>query len=525
MAIYRYDSGSLLDEVRLIKNSAGGVRACLHARTDASADQLASIQQHLTQQGFKAVPIFEEGKHYLEVRGLKNPEEFTRDLGAAGFVNGTAAIEHTPDEKMTRAEKLKAMTLKATGIVYNVGDAAYMTYALMDHHHEKQKFAHLTGKEHADAMRGSHLNIAGGVGYALGSALLTAYGSKDQSQNEIKDATSQLKRYLKNEGILVPDSSAVDLVTRKEKQTVGQKVNGFLRRYPSEALNTVYTAVGLFLMGSSINKVRTAKATGQKYFGELLDVGLGITTATSALIGLLVKEKKPNPDEPKKHGLAKAWQWIEEKPLRATGMGYFISTLWHAGATGVLYKQGDAQVKKTVVFRGIFVLANIVSEFLLFISSKGHGQGVKTDNSVEKTVLASAAEIVAQQPHEKQDALIQQLAGHMASPEILGGKAEDIAKDLHAQVAHIQANPWVAHKLAAAAPVMMAEEAPQTIHEETPSTKVSHVDHASHQKHQLSHVHHDAEHKAESSHTAQGDSWKDHAQHTKQHAHTAAASV
>ena len=82
---------------------------------------------------------------------------------------------------------------------------------------------------------------------------------------------------------------------------------------------------------------------------------------------------------------------------------------------------------------------------MIFLSSKGHGEGVKSDASVEDSVLACTAELISKQPEKNQTQLVHQLAGYMAAPDILGGKAEDLATKLQIQLAMIQKHPWIKH--------------------------------------------------------------------------------
>jgi hypothetical protein len=531
VAIYRYDSGSLLDEVRLIKNSAGGVRALLHARTDASPEQLSSIQQHLIQQGLKAVPIFEEGKHYLEVRGLKNPEDFNALLASNGWVQGASQTTQLKEDVPTKGERLRSSTLKLAGFAYNAGDASYLYYKgmpLIEKWHTFPKDEKFGGKFFGI------LDVVAGVGYALGSLCLTFFGSRDQSVNTITTATKKIERYTRKEGYAPDQDGSLAAINHEPKRGVIGRIKHTIERYPSEALNSIYVFVGLFLSAAALyhgtrplkpglvgEELKKAK---QARLWDRIDVGLGVVTATSAITGIVVKEHKRDEDQPKRHGIGGFVDWIREKPLRATGYGYMIATGFHAVATWGKWKD-KSEEKRFLIGRVIFIAANVVSELLLAVSSKGHGVGVKPDSSVDTSIIAATAETIAKQNPAQHEAMIHQLAGYMSSPEVLGGKADAIAAELRTQVASMKSNPWAAHKLPASAPVMVAEAAPEQPHEEKPSTKVSHVDHASHQKHQVSHAHHDVEHKAESSHTAQGDSWQDHAQHTKQHAHTAAASV
>jgi predicted Zn-dependent protease len=86
---------------------------------------------------------------------------------------------------------------------------------------------------------------------------------------------------------------------------------------------------------------------------------------------------------------------------------------------------------------------NLLSEWLLAISSKGHGTGVKPDDSVDRTVIAATAQTILQQPEEKRENLITQLSGYMALPDVLGGEAKDIEAKLRELLAASSENPWL----------------------------------------------------------------------------------
>lgn len=521
MTIYRYDPGSLIDEVRVVTNANGGHRAYLHARTDATADQLNEIQRRLSTLGYKCVPISEQGKPLLEVRGFKKTDEFCGYLKNHGWCAGKEDVITLKSDVVSKKEKFANQTLKATGIVYNVGDAAYLTYAVRGFKHEKDNLSKVKGLLDGDVLKlnedrlaklakatteteqkalsrvitkdgllasaklahkGGVLDVGGGIGYALGSYALTAFGNKDQSQYEIKNNAKKVQSFMRKEGMAVPEDSAAHEVTKKEHRSTWQKFKDFGRKHPSEILNTVYVGVGLLLAAASIERVRANWIKGEKFNSPLhvdvrndvKDIGLGAITMTSALTGLLVKEKKREPDEPKKTGIARVGQWIQEKPLRATGVGYFISTLFHGWATLGKYKAGDEFVRKTVFYRGVFVAANIVAEALLFASSKGHGQGVKSDHSTDDTVIAMSAELIAKQNPTYQSQLIDQVAGHLSAADSLGGKAETIASKLREQVAMIQKNPWCASK--STAPKVEQQEAPVVKMEPTTQVDANSID-------------------------------------------------
>lgn len=446
VAIYRYTDASLLNEVQILTNETGGKRAYMHARDSGSSDQLRAAKQELRARGFQCVPTVRDGKPMLEVRGFEKNEDFIGAITQAGLVTGAPNITPDAGDKRTLTQKAKNSTLQLAGYSYNIGDAFYMWYAtapVLNEWKEASKEKRFFGV----------VGIVAGLGYALGSLCLTFFGAKDQSINIIKSSTSKIERFARKEGYNVPTESSIAYVNAEPPRGFFGNVKATLARYPSEALNVIYTGVGTCIAAASFYKGTRpiGHLVGEELIkarksnrNELIDVGLGAVTATSALIGIGVKETKRLDGDPKRTGFAGIIDWIKEKPLRATGVGYGIATGWHAISTYNHWKDGT-EPKKYLYGRAIFIGANIFSEVMLAISSKGHGNGVKPDGSVDDSVMAATAELVLRQPIEKREAVIQQLAGYMASPEVLATKADVIEAELRKHIDLLDNNPWTSH--------------------------------------------------------------------------------
>lgn len=503
MAIYRYQSGSLLDSAQLLTNEAGGLRAYLFAADNAPSDVLRNKKQDIRALGWKCVPIVHEGKPALEVRGFKNADELMGQLKTLGVAGAATSI--TPDEGDARSKKDKwsNSTLKIAGWSYNIGDAAYLTYAYRQYKDEFVSKAETLAGNRTNLF--NKINIFAGLGYAIGSLALTFYGSRDQSLNIINTANKKIYGHLRNQGIDVPEGSTLKSSMDEKDRGFFGNINHTLVKYPSETLNSVYVGVGLSLMAAAVYRATKsvkglegtvlAKALHERK-NELWDVGLGAMTTASAIAGLTIKEKKPMEGDEKRKGLGRIIDWIQEKPLRATSVGYFIATLLHAKGTynkyyGLHGEEVNQSVRKTVIFRGIFVAANIFSEAMLALSSKGHGAGVKPDDSVDKSVIGATAELILRQPPEKRDAIIENMAGYMASREVLGVKAEKIAAELRAHVNLLDNNPWTKHYVPNKNGDMQEVEVNATAkqiaqsysaHADTPSSTISHAEYVA--KHQ-----------------------------------------
>lgn len=466
MTIYRFSSDALIEEVRVVITANGGARAYIHARSDATAEQLEQVHQVFASRQWKGVPYNDHGRAALELRGFSEPEKLIAFLQQQGFTGQQPpTISKSQEDEASMGDKLRAMTLKVTGWMYNAGDVCYMRYAVGDLLHESGKGIHITDPRyamHLEKMAGHRMNVLAGIGYAMGGIVLSAFGGKDQSKFEIRHAAEGMEDFMLREGVALPSEASLNQYTTPEKQTLLQKGKDFLTQYPSETLNTIYTGVGALLMGSSYKKLKTL-TDPKDIAAEKKDIGLGIVTASSAIAGLTIKEKKPVAGKESHTLLGKAWDWIQEKPLRATGYGFMLATAAHAWASVDKYKNAMDVIKraaekggvsaetlsdahndrKTILFRGAFVALNVVAELLMAVSSKGHGEGVKTDESTETTILATAAELIAKQNPAVQNSLIDRLSGYLSTADLLGGSAEEIAAGLRTQLAVMHQNPWV----------------------------------------------------------------------------------
>lgn len=502
MAIYRYQPDSLVDAIQLITNEKGGKRAYLYADNAADTEKLRLVKQGLRAEGYKCVPTLNDGKPVLEVRGFTKPEELLNYLSTLKALRGQPQI--TAEESDTRSadEKARNASLKLAGISYNIGDASYLTYAYRQYRDEKVIKVKGDGN-HINFF--NKMNIFAGIGYTLGSSALSLYGSKDQSLNTINTANKKIFAHLRQQNVEVSEDSTLKAAMSEKDRGIFGNAHQFLAKYPSEVFNSIYVFVGGALMAAAAYRAtrpiakgvtaleKAAEAVARKeQKDEIWDIGLGVVTASSALVGLTVKEKKPDEDAPKRHGAGRIIDYIQEKPLRATGIGYMVSTVLHGIGTYKKYQLGNQTVKKTAIYRGIFVAANVVSELLLSISSKGHGVGVKPDDSVDQSVVAATAELIMRQPFEKREAMIQNMAGFMSSRDVLGGKSEAIAADLRRHIEALANSPWTKHyvpnakgEMVEAAPVQPALNTSvetMTKGPEKPTSVVSNAEHLSRQQ-------------------------------------------
>jgi hypothetical protein len=106
---------------------------------------------------------------------------------------------------------------------------------------------------------------------------------------------------------------------------------------------------------------------------------------------------------------------------------------------------GNKNLASTILWRAGFVVNNIIAETLIMLSSKGHGQGVVSDNSVKDSVIALAADMICREPKEMHPQLITTIANFLQRPEVFAEKGTRLADQLQTRVQQQLGNPWACH--------------------------------------------------------------------------------
>jgi len=433
VSIYNYNQPGVIDEITFKKTANGAVRAYLHARDGTDAATIQTIQQALREADFECVPYTLGDKPTLEIRNFKKEMRLLKTLGEEEWIKGAPSIKLEKEDQISWWDRFRKRTLQASGLTYVVGDLGFFTY----------------GKREKDP-----LVVAGAISYFLGTLSLLFYGRNDQSDLQVRDLAKDIEHFVNDQKITLPQDSALHDLTKDKKQSLLEALNDFGRRYPSEIFNTVTALAGVFVATAAYkNKVRfkpkigmDAKAIREMRQEGWMDLGLGVTTTISGLLATLVKEKIPDPDDPPAKGFAWIWEKIREHPLAISGGGYMVATMCHAGSTWKAYREakrvGDVERLSSVPGRAVFVAMAFLSEFLLAISSKGHGQGVVSDTSVDDSAVAIAAELILKQPKNVQDNLIQYMGKFLGQPDVLAAGDEDTTQKLRRQVEAMRNNPW-----------------------------------------------------------------------------------
>lgn len=424
MEFYRFDKSSVLSEATVITTAGGGVRAYLHAGEGTTPERLMQAKEKLDAQDLQSAPLTIDKKPMLEVRGFKNAEALMESLRATKLVQGPVRHEKLDMEKAGLWERIKGNSLYLCGMLNFIGDVGYTTYGVVEYMNNRDKWE----------------NLAAGVSYFLGSFSLFKYGRNDQSDEQLKTLSQKLMTHLAQQRVDIPKDSALESFAVDHKKGMRDNIDDFLRGHPTEATNTCFAIAGLLI-------ARGAYKYEHDPLMRNTDIGLGLTTAGSGLLATLIKEKARKPGETKRDGLEGAWDWIRERPLAISGFGYMASTVFHSFSTYKGLTEGikDRDGKKITAFafRALFVVTNLMAEILMALSSKGHGEGVKSDASLDRSAFALTADLIHRQSPELREHLIGRLSDFLSQPDILGGEADKIESGIRDQLKGMEQNPWV----------------------------------------------------------------------------------
>jgi hypothetical protein len=432
VSIYSYSKSQLISDITFRTTENGSVRAYIRARAGVDRQDTGHALQAMLDKGYVCTPFLLDDKPMLEVRGFGKEENLLAALKPQ-LADEKPKITLEAEDKLSTFDKLRKRTLQLSGLTYLIGDYGFMKY----------------GYKEADK-----LVMAAAFSYFLGTLSLVFYGRNDQADLQVRDLSKELEVFLCRQGTPLPKESALHSALEEKDKSLLQSAHEFGKRYPSEIFNTVTAIAGLFVAASSYRKMmakpiagKDAKAISEAYQEAVMDLGLGVITAISGAFATVVKEKKPDPDEPPKKGLEWLWQKIQSHPLAISGVGYSIATGCHALSTWKAYKEakrvGDKERLASVPGRALFVGMALTSEFLLAISSKGHGEGVVSDTSVDKTALAIASDFIARQPEHQQKQLIEATTEFLGEGKHLALKNEEVAATLSTSVAALRSNPWM----------------------------------------------------------------------------------
>jgi hypothetical protein len=317
------------------------------------------------------------------------------------------------EKNSSKIDGLKKQSLKVAGISYLIGDAGIIAAALTDPKKDSWK------------EKGRHAAV--GAYWALGGLAAARYGNPT-AEKELELLSKRLGEYLKKQHIEIPDSPTTAALIKPNG--VIDTIEDFLYQHPSQALNTIYAMGAGQQIYSGIKDLKKAIGSNDKLLARF-DISSGILVAAGALAGLLIKEKQPDPTHPAHGSWQKAMAWVQEKPLRVSGWLYHANNATMLGATYVKYKANPES--KNYLWRALTATSYIFANTMLQFSSKSGGtaSNPQQDHETMAALADKSAIVIAAQPKEVQEALIEQISGFLASQHEVSLKAPEIAQLLH----------------------------------------------------------------------------------------------
>lgn len=292
---------------------------------------------------------------------------------------------------------LRENSLKTTGYALLVGDASLFA---------------------AGALKGDWKEASAGWVWALGGVVCAKYANPD-AEAQFKLLSSRLRDYLHKQGVEIPKNPDTQTLTREDGLI--DRAEAFLHTYPSQLLNTAFAIGGAQLLRSGYK----ANNHGTIASGALVVAG--------ALAGLLVPEKKPDPDHPAKGIIGKTMEWFQEKPLRISSGLFALNNptmVW----SGINDQRSG---KSGYMFKYLTAASYIFGNLMMSMSSKSnHGDNDNSRVAMEKLANTAASVIAAQAP-QIQEGLIQQISGFLAAQPEAHLKADEIADMLHKKLAEV----------------------------------------------------------------------------------------
>jgi hypothetical protein len=333
--------------------------------------------------------------------------------------------EPSEHEQRSFTQRLKDQSLKVAGMGYVLGDASLFASGML---------------------AGRSKEATTGLIYMTGGLVCAKYGNPD-AEAQCKLLSETLGDYFRKEGIEIPDNP--DTAKLNHKGGVIDGLERFMYSYPSQILNTFYAVGGAQLLRSGLQH------------NKKWDAAAGALVAAGGLSGLLIKEKKPDPEHPPEGLIEKAVSFAQEKPLRISGALYSLNNV-----SLVMSAVNEMQAKpanKSYLFKFLTAGSFVFSNMMLSMTSKDNINADDKKTEALQNVAHAAAVVIAAQPPEIQEVLVANVAGHLASQSQQSMKAAEIGQLLHEQLAAVAAGKPLA-PAASSWQAKLAQSQPQFQH-------------------------------------------------------------
>lgn len=290
------------------------------------------------------------------------------------------------------AHNLRQNSLKAAGVGQLIADSALLTYSA------------LTGN--------MKIGSVGLLGYTAG--IIGARYGDPKIEKQLEHIERQLGEHLRQQGVEIPKDPTTESLTKKGG--VIDHIESFIYAHPTQLINTCFSLMGMQFARDGMQRQSKSLIVS----GGLLMAG--------GLAGLLIHEKNPDPEHPPEGVFQKSLSWIQEKPLRVTGV---LLNLNQVGlAMDALKERDNNPAKKTYIFKLIAVAGFIFGNTMIALSSKSRS-GHVIDEETQNKLAETSARIISAQPLEVQTALLNDMANFLSNQPNLHMSVQEINVMLH----------------------------------------------------------------------------------------------
>jgi hypothetical protein len=501
MAILSFNSSSPVGSIVLRHSESGATRAYLMPNTQVDSALLQGKLQNFYDQvtprshmrNWQIMPTSFEGQPAIEIRNYGKLDNLLRELKTHSLIDGNKmAVKKEPQDKTNFGDMLAKRALFISGILYLIGDISFYIYGKLG----KRK----TNDGPAEEKKAEQF---AGMAYAFGSLSLMLF-SRDPSVLQLRDIGKTLSDGLARNGVEFNPESSLGRVSDLKQLSAFQRFNHYAQKHHSEAMALGFGASGVAQMIGPGTDLRTLGKANKEFdastdpakieknrfdtINSRVDFTVGTMTALASALTIAVPEKGEEElakSAKETNPLKRAINWFTDKPLRIAGYGYMGSTILHTVSSVRQLKHANKLLKKfddpnqqndpalklydkdelkntktSFSFRMVFVVTNLLAELIMTLGSKGHGAGVKADDSIMRSATAMAAEVIEQQPAEKREDVAALMATLLASKKALGGKPQDYTAAITAAREEYRNNPWTPVANTQSEPVVATQPAP-----------------------------------------------------------------
>lgn len=292
-----------------------------------------------------------------------------------------------------------------------IGDAALFAHGMLNHRPDRA----FTG-------------LAWGVG-----GLVPALYGKEPVEHQLGRLSHQLGDFLSSQSIPIPRDCELFAKHLRHSPSTFDKIEDFLYAHPSQMLNAIYAIGGTTLIRSGLKQAKP----------DYFEAASGALVTAGGLAGWLLPENKPDESKPKaaNGGL---WEWMTEKPLRVSGLLYSLNNITLVSSA---FTERAANPANTSYYLKFLTAASyVVANNLLALSSKDQAIQLKDSKELD-TIETLAAQVIAAQPAEVQESLIERVSEFLATRPELQKDAATLNTQLHDHIAKLTKNTTVSHSV------------------------------------------------------------------------------